>query len=42
MIIYGAGFNSLRISPPLIITKDDVDEALKIIEEAINFVESQL
>ncbi len=42
LIIYGAGFNSLRISPPLIITKDDVDEALKIIEEAINFVESQL
>lgn len=42
LIIYGAGFNSLRISPPLIITKQDADIALKIIEEAINFVEAQL
>jgi 4-aminobutyrate aminotransferase len=42
LIIYGAGFNSLRISPPLIITKNEADIALKIIEEAIEFVESQL
>ncbi|MGQ9665341.1 MAG: acetyl ornithine aminotransferase family protein [bacterium] len=42
LIIYGAGFNSLRISPPLIITKQDADIALKIIEEAIDFVEKQL
>jgi len=42
LIIYGAGFNSIRISPPLIITKDEADIALKVIEEAIDFVESQL
>lgn len=42
LIIYGAGFNSIRISPPLLITKDEADTALKIIEEAIDFVETQL
>ncbi|GAI96392.1 unnamed protein product, partial [marine sediment metagenome] len=42
LIVYGAGFNSIRISPPLIITKDDAAEALKIIDQVITFVESQL
>ncbi len=42
LILYGAGFNSIRISPPLVITKSEADIALKIIEEVINFVESQL
>ena len=42
LILYGAGFNSLRISPPLMITKDDAAEALKIIEEVITKVEGQL
>ncbi|MEO0137158.1 MAG: acetyl ornithine aminotransferase family protein [candidate division WOR-3 bacterium] len=42
LILYGAGFNSIRISPPLIITKNEAETALRIIEEAITFVESQL
>ncbi len=42
LILYGAGFNSIRISPPLIITKNEADIALKIIEEVVSFVESQL
>lgn len=42
LILYGAGFNSLRMSPPLVITKSDVEEALKIIEEVITYVEKQL
>jgi len=42
LIVYGAGFNSIRISPPLIITKDDAAEALKIIDQVITYVESQL
>uniref|UniRef100_A0A7V1EH74 Acetyl ornithine aminotransferase family protein n=1 Tax=candidate division WOR-3 bacterium TaxID=2052148 RepID=A0A7V1EH74_UNCW3 len=42
LILYGAGFNSIRISPPLVITKSEADIALKIIEEVINSVESQL
>ncbi|MEO0141859.1 MAG: aminotransferase class III-fold pyridoxal phosphate-dependent enzyme [candidate division WOR-3 bacterium] len=42
LIIYGAGFNSLRISPPLMITKDEAEQACMIIEQAIEFVERQL
>jgi 4-aminobutyrate aminotransferase len=42
LILFGAGFNSIRISPPLIITKDDADEALHIIDEVITQVEGQL
>jgi len=42
LILYGAGFNSLRISPPLVITKDDADCALGIIEEVITLIEGQL
>jgi 4-aminobutyrate aminotransferase len=42
LIVYGAGFNSLRISPPLVITRDDADHALKIIEEVVGLVEAQL
>ena len=42
LIIYGAGISSLRISPPLMITKGDAQSALKIIEEVITKVEKQL
>ncbi len=42
LILYGAGFNSIRISPPLTITKNESDIALKIIEEVIANIESQL
>ena len=42
LIIYGAGFNSLRISPPLVITSDDAQQALSIIDEVIDRIESQL
>ncbi len=42
LILYGAGLCSLRMSPPLMITKDDAAEALRIIEEVITLVEEQL
>ncbi|GAG67006.1 unnamed protein product, partial [marine sediment metagenome] len=42
LILYGAGISSLRILPPLMITKDDADAALEIIEEVITNVEKQL
>ncbi|KPJ72319.1 hypothetical protein AMJ52_06690 [candidate division TA06 bacterium DG_78] len=42
LIIYGAGISSLRILPPLVITKDDAEQALKIIDEVITYVERQL
>lgn len=42
LILYGAGLSSLRMSPPLVITKDDAIEALRILEEVITWVEAQL
>jgi 4-aminobutyrate aminotransferase len=35
LIILGAGFNTIRWSPPLIITRENVDVALEIFDEAI-------
>jgi 4-aminobutyrate aminotransferase len=36
LIILGCGTNSIRWSPPLVLTKENVDVALEIFEEAIN------
>jgi 4-aminobutyrate aminotransferase len=35
LIILGAGFNTIRWSPPLILTRENVDIALEIFDEAI-------
>ena len=35
LIILGAGANAIRWSPPLILTKENVDVALEIFDEAI-------
>jgi 4-aminobutyrate aminotransferase len=35
LIILGAGANTIRWSPPLILSKDNVDVALEIFDEAI-------
>ena len=35
LIILGAGTNTIRWSPPLILTKENVDVALDIFDEAI-------
>src|SRR5919202_1905560 len=35
LIIHGAGFNTIRWSPPLVITRENVDVALEIFDEAI-------
>jgi len=42
LILYGAGLTSVRMSPPLMITRDDATEALRILEEVITWVEAQL
>lgn len=42
LIIYGAGISSLRMSPPLMITKDDAGAAVKILDEVISGVEEQM
>jgi 4-aminobutyrate aminotransferase len=35
LIVLGCGNNSIRWSPPLIITKENIDVALEIFDEAI-------
>ncbi|HUQ34343.1 MAG TPA: acetyl ornithine aminotransferase family protein [Pyrinomonadaceae bacterium] len=35
LIILGAGFNTIRWSPPLVITRENIDVALEIFDEAI-------
>jgi 4-aminobutyrate aminotransferase len=35
LILLGAGANAIRWSPPLILTKENVDVALEIFDEAI-------
>ena len=35
LVLLGAGFNTIRWSPPLIITRENVDVALEIFDEAI-------
>ncbi|MGE3275686.1 MAG: acetyl ornithine aminotransferase family protein [Vicinamibacterales bacterium] len=40
MLILGAGRNALRLSPPLVLTKDEARTALGILDEAIGVVEA--
>jgi 4-aminobutyrate aminotransferase len=35
LVLLGAGFNTIRWSPPLIITRENIDVALEIFDEAI-------
>jgi 4-aminobutyrate aminotransferase len=38
LILLGAGYNTIRWSPPLILTREHVDVALEIFDEAISAV----
>ncbi len=42
LILYGAGISSLRMSPPLMVTRDDAEAAIKILDEVITNVENQM
>jgi len=39
LLILGAGRNTLRLSPPLVLTRDQAAVALKIIDESLGVVE---
>jgi len=39
LVILGAGKNSVRFSPPLVITREQADIAVKIFDEALTEVE---
>ena len=42
LLLMGCGFNAMRIIPPLVVTRDEVDEALQIIDFAIGEAEREL
>ena len=39
LLVLGAGKNSIRFSPPLVLTRDQADEAVRIFDEALTEVE---
>jgi 4-aminobutyrate aminotransferase len=41
LILYGAGISSVRMSPPLMITKEDARAALAIVDEVLTGIEGQ-
>ncbi len=41
LLILGAGRNALRLSPPLVLTHDQADTCLRLLDEAITVVERQ-
>ena len=42
VLLIGAGISSLRFSPPLVITRDELEEALDIVENVIKEVNKQI
>ena len=42
LLLMGCGFNAMRIIPPLVVTRGEVDEALAIIEHSVALAEEQL
>lgn len=42
LILFGAGFQSLRMSPPLMITLDQAAQALRIFEAVVTWIEDRL
>ena len=41
LLVLGAGKNAIRFSPPLVLTRDEADTAVRIFDEALTDVESQ-
>jgi len=41
LLLLGCGKSTIRISPPLCVTRDEVDEAMEIFDEAITVSESE-
>ncbi len=42
VLFLGAGKNAIRMSPPLVLTKDQADTALRVLDEALTEVEGQV
>jgi 4-aminobutyrate aminotransferase len=41
LLLLGCGKSTVRISPPLCVTRDEIDEAMEIFDEAITVSESE-
>jgi len=39
LLLLGAGINAIRFSPPLVLTREQADIAVRIFDEALNDVE---
>jgi len=42
LILFGAGFQSIRMSPPLVITRDEAAQALQTIEAVVDWIEARV
>ena len=42
LLIMGCGANSMRMIPPLVVTRDELDEGLEIFEHAVTIAENEL
>ena len=40
LLVLGAGQNAIRLSPPLVLTKDQADTAVRILDEALSATKS--
>jgi 4-aminobutyrate aminotransferase len=41
LLVLGAGKNAIRFSPPLVLTRDQADEAVRIFDEALGEVDAR-
>jgi 4-aminobutyrate aminotransferase len=41
VLVLGAGKNAIRLAPPLVLTRDQADSALRVVDEALTDVETQ-
>jgi 4-aminobutyrate aminotransferase-like enzyme len=41
LLVLGAGANSIRFSPPLVLTREQADTAVRIVDEALTEVEQR-
>jgi 4-aminobutyrate aminotransferase len=42
LVLLSCGKSVIRITPPLCITKDEIDEGLKVLDEAIGLAEKEI
>src|SRR5262249_12516859 len=41
LLVLGAGKNAIRLSPPLVLTRDEADTAVRLFDESLTEIEAQ-